>query len=621
MLRSISRLPTWLLRLFDITAIVLSGILALAMRMDGVLPELYLRNWMLAVLASLPVTLLIYRWCGMYTRLWRYASAGDLIQIAKAVSLQTATIAGMNYILSIDYPRGALVIAWLTLLALIGGIRYGMKIANERELGISSASGGEPTLVLGAGSAGQQLVRELTRHTELGFRLIGFLDDDSNKLGMSIHGLKVLGTLDDLELIAHNFGIKRIILALPSVEGGLIRKVSARGASLGLTVQTVPSLFEVVDGSVYVAPVRPVQLDDLLRRPPVQLDKTAIGDMVKGKTVLITGAGGSIGSEITRQVLSFHPSRVLLLGRGENSIYQIQEELNDRHPQHTAELIPIICDIRRRDLLEHVFATYRPQLVFHAAAHKHVPMMEMFPREALENNVFGTQNVAELAMQYQSERFVMISTDKAVAPANAMGASKRAAELIIDSLAERGTTKFMVVRFGNVLGSRGSAPLRFQRQIAAGGPVTLTDERMTRYFMTIPEAVQLVLQAGAMGQGSELFVLDMGEPVRMLDLIHDLIRLSGLEPDRDIEIKITGPRPGEKLYEELLTPEEGTIASKHEKITLVRRNSPTPEQLQALVDRLHALCAQETLTAMEVVDTVTDILDISSLSRVGRSIT
>ena len=615
MLRSISRLPTWLLRLYDFAAIVLSGILALAMRMDGTLPELYLRNWFLAVLASLPVTLFIYRWCGMYTRLWRYASAGDLIQIAKAVSLQTATVAGMNYILSIDYPRGALVIAWLTLLALIGGIRYAMKIANERELGISTASGGEPTLVLGAGSAGQQLVRELTRHTELGFRLIGFLDDDSNKLGMSIHGYKVLGTLDDLELIAHNFGIKRIILALPSVEGGLIRKVSARGASLGLTVQTVPSLFEVVEGSVYVAPVRPVQLDDLLRRPSVQLDKTAIGEMVKGKTVLITGAGGSIGSEITRQVLSFHPERVLLLGRGENSIYQILEELNDRYPQQTTELIPIICDVRRRDLLEQVFSIYRPQLVFHAAAHKHVPMMEIYPREALENNVFGTQNVAELALQYESERFVMISTDKAVAPANAMGASKRAAELIIDSLAEHGTTKFMVVRFGNVLGSRGSAPLRFQRQIAAGGPVTLTDERMTRYFMTIPEAVQLVLQAGAMGQGSELFILDMGEPVKMLDLIHDLIRLSGLEPNRDIEIKITGSRPGEKLYEELLTPEEGTIASKHEKITVVRRNSPSPDQLQALIDRLHALCMQDTLTSSEVVSTVTDVLNIISTSR------
>jgi len=615
MLRSISRLPTWLLRLYDFAAIVLSGILALAMRMDGTLPELYLRNWFLAVLASLPVTLFIYRWCGMYTRLWRYASAGDLIQIAKAVSLQTATVAGMNYILSIDYPRGALVIAWLTLLALIGGIRYAMKIANERELGISTASGGEPTLVLGAGSAGQQLVRELTRHTELGFRLIGFLDDDSNKLGMSIHGYKVLGTLDDLELIAHNFGIKRIILALPSVEGGLIRKVSARGASLGLTVQTVPSLFEVVEGSVYVAPVRPVQLDDLLRRPSVQLDKTAIGEMVKGKTVLITGAGGSIGSEITRQVLSFHPERVLLLGRGENSIYQILEELNDRYPQQTTELIPIICDVRRRDLLEQVFSIYRPQLVFHAAAHKHVPMMEIYPREALENNVFGTQNVAELALQYESERFVMISTDKAVAPANAMGASKRAAELIIDSLAEHGTTKFMVVRFGNVLGSRGSAPLRFQRQIAAGGPVTLTDERMTRYFMTIPEAVQLVLQAGAMGQGSELFILDMGEPVKMLDLIHDLIRLSGLEPNRDIEIKITGSRPGEKLYEELLTPEEGTIASKHEKITVVRRNSPSPDQLQALIDRLHALCMQDTLTSSEVVSTVTDVLNIISISR------
>ncbi|MCL2497638.1 MAG: polysaccharide biosynthesis protein [Symbiobacteriaceae bacterium] len=595
---------TWFLRIFDALAALVSGVLALAMRLDGQLPAPFLQAWLLAAVATIPILYLIFRWFGMYSRMWRYASVGDLIQVVKAVSCHAAAISGAIFLSGNPYPRGALIMAWLTLLALVGGIRVILRMASDRELGHTLGRGGEPTLILGAGSAGQQLTRELSRHSEMPYHIIGFLDDDPEKLGKSIQGYKVLGTSDDLELIVHNFGITRLVLAVPSGAGSLIRQVSLRGRNLGLTVQTVPSIFEVLSGNVAVSQVRPVQLEDLLRRPPVRLDHSAILEMAQGKTVLITGAGGSIGSEICRQMLNLNPQRLLLLGRGENSIYQITEELNDNPKSALIALEPIICDVRDRSSLERVFRTWRPELVFHAAAHKHVPLMESFPWEAIANNVFGTKNTAELAKEYCAERFVLISTDKAVAPENAMGASKRAAELVVDSLAHAGSTRFMVVRFGNVLGSRGSAPLRFQRQIAAGGPVTITDERMTRYFMTIPEAVQLVLQAGAMGEGGELFILDMGEPVKMLDLIHDLIRLSGLEPEKDIAITVIGPRPGDKLYEELLTPEEGYLASKHEKITVAQSRPLSPGKLETMLQELQELATLATLTPQQVIEVV-----------------
>ena len=604
----VSRLPIWFLACFDVFSLVIAGVVALMMRLDGQLPVEYVQSWLLAATCCLPIAYFIFRWHGMYTRIWRYASAGDLIQIAKASAFLAASMAGAIYLLGLNFPRGALIMAWLIMLALLGGIRYSIKIVNERELGLShiTNASGDPTLVLGAGSAGQQLVREIIRHPELGYRVIGFLDDDPSKLDMTIHGHKVIGTIDDLELLAANYGIKRVVLALPSAAGVRIRNVSLRAQNLGLNVQTVPSLSEVVGGKVSVTRIRPVQLDDLLRRPPVTLDSSAIENMVKGKVVLITGAGGSIGSEISRQVWQLEPKQILLLGRGENSIYQIWEELKSRDANRAQGVIPIICDIRNRANMERVFMKYHPDLVFHAAAHKHVPLMEYFPAEAIDNNVFGTKNVAELALAYKAERFVMISTDKAVNAANAMGASKRAAELVVDSLRDKGNTRFMIVRFGNVLGSRGSAPLRFQQQIAEGGPVTLTDERMVRYFMTIPEAVQLVLQAGSMGSGGELFILDMGEPVKMIDMIHDLIRLSGLEPDKDIKIVITGSRPGETLYEELMTPEEGVEASTHEKITIAKRSHITEAQLTQLLDNLRSLLHESEIEPLQLLTAVAE---------------
>ena len=412
------------------------------------------------------------------------------------------------------------------------------------------------------------LLREMYNHQN-NRRVIGFVDDDTKKRGQIFAGIPILGTRQNLSEIVDDYRVQEIFIAMPSVKGKAMREIVNDCKATGVEIKTLPGVYELIDGTVHVSQLRPVAIDDLLGRDTVVLDDAAVQAFLKDKVLLVTGAGGSIGSEICRQAARMHPQKLLLLGKGENSIYEISRELRSSYP--ALKTVPIIADVRDQDRIHEIMRIFQPQVVVHAAAHKHVPLMEYQPMEAVRNNVLGTKVVAEEAAIAGVEKFIMISTDKAVNPTSVMGCTKRVAEMFVQSMNAVGSqTRYVAVRFGNVLGSRGSVIPLFKKQIAAGGPVTVTDPEMKRYFMTIPEASQLVLQAGAMAQGGEVFVLDMGEQVKIVDLARDLISLSGLQPGRDIQIEYTGLRPGEKLYEELLSAEDGTDATVHDKIFTAR---------------------------------------------------
>lgn len=500
----------------------------------------------------------------MYRRMWQYASIGEILELIKAIVvamvlsyLATWFLYGERVPLSIGSRTMEL------MLLLMGGsrfiwrlIRVNRSVKNELTSNL---------LVVGAGDCGALIAKEImTSKSFKGSQLVGFVDDDPNKRHMQVVGFPVLGTRADIETIVHNRNIHDIVIAMPSAKRADISDIINICKVTGATVKIIPAINDFISGKLAVQTLRDVEVEDLLGREPVKIDMPGVMGYVTDKIVLVTGAGGSIGSELSRQIATFHPTKLLLLGHGENSIYTVEMELRNKFPQ--VELETIIADVQDRNRIDDVFQMFKPQVVFHAAAHKHVPLMERNPSEAIKNNVFGTRNVADAADKHQAERFVMISSDKAVNPTSIMGATKRIAEMYIQSINVTSRTQFVAVRFGNVLGSRGSVIPRFKEQIAAGGPVTVTHPEMVRYFMTIPEAVQLVIQAGAFAQGGEIFILDMGKPVRILDLAKDLIRLSGLEPDVDISIRFSGLREGEKLYEELLTESEATTATQHERI-------------------------------------------------------
>jgi FlaA1/EpsC-like NDP-sugar epimerase len=433
------------------------------------------------------------------------------------------------------------------------------------------------------------VVRELHNHPSLGFEPVGFVDDDPRKKGLYLLDVPILGDRHDIPRLVKELRVDEIIIAMPSVPGRVVRELVEIAKTTGARLKTVPGIYELINGRVSVNQIREVQVEDLLGREPVQLDLEEIASYLTGRVVLVTGAGGSIGSELCRQIARFRPACLVMLDHSENNLFEIESELLERcrGVDAPAEL----ADVRDQAKVEQIFEKYRPQVVFHAAAHKHVPMMERCPEQAVANNVLGTYITAGTALRFQSEIFVLVSTDKAVRPRSVMGATKRAAELVIQYLNEKSRqgnlrTRFAAVRFGNVLGSRGSVIPIFKRQIARGGPVTVTHPEMVRYFMTIPEAVQLIIQAGALARGGEIFVLDMGEPVKILDLARDLIRLSGLVPDRDIEIKITGIRPGEKLKEELFTPQEERTATKNSRIFIARNGDCDPGLAATLLEHL-----------------------------------
>ena len=501
----------------------------------------------------------------LYTRIWRYAGMREMVAVLIATTLGAGLFYTGMYVFDKSLPRSIYLISWILSTGVIGigrmvlhyiAMRYGGKQSTDADM--------VNTLIIGAGDAGATIAREIERYHKRSRKVIGFIDDDESKFNRLMGGVRILGNRHDIPSIVKENKVKEIIIAMPSVTRNEIRNIMEICSPLKCKVNTLPGMYQLLDDEVLVSHLHPVSIEDLLERDEVRLDMDIVEHYIRDKVVLVTGAGGSIGSEICRQIMRVGPKQLLLLGHGENSIYLINQELKNIYKD--GPIIPIIADIRDKQQLDQIFTQYNPQVVFHAAAHKHVPLMEIQPMAAVLNNIYGTRNVADVAGRHGVERFVMISTDKAVNPTSVMGATKRVAEKVIISMNDTYDTKYITVRFGNVLGSRGSVIPLFKKQIEAGGPVTVTDPEMTRYFMTIPEASQLVLQAGAMGKGGEVFLLDMGEPVKIIDLARNMIRLSGLEPDKDIHIKITGLRPGEKKYEELLTSEEGTNRTNHTKI-------------------------------------------------------
>lgn len=544
--------------LADLILVVVSVLGSYVLRLElGAAFTFYLPSayWMIG--SALVIKPLIYYYFRLYRRMWIYASVQELKLIIAAVSaasvvLSAVMVSFFNLGVFTGFPRSVLIIDWLVSLILVGGLRFTIRLLSES---VTQQSAGSPdgkskkSLIIGAGDAGALVVRELQKNPQISLVPIGFLDDNPVKFKQQIYGIPVIGKITDLAKVLDNRRVDEVIIAIPSAPGKIIRMVTDVCRLKGVHFRTMPGIYELLGGKVNVNRLREVDITDLLRREPTRTMDEQVGRTIKDRVVLVTGAGGSIGSELCRQIARWNPSELVLLGHGENSIFEAYLELQDRFP--TLTLSPVIADIRDKERMESVFSSFHPQVVFHAAAHKHVPLMETNIEEAVTNNIEGTRNLVQTAVKFEIERLVMISTDKAIRPANVMGATKRLAEMTVLDAADTYERDFCVVRFGNVLGSRGSVVPLFKRQIARGGPVTITHPDMKRYFMTIPEAVNLVLQAASMGLGGETYVLNMGEQVRILDLAEDLIRLSGLEPGRDIEIVFTGIRPGEKLSEDL----------------------------------------------------------------------
>ena len=525
----------------------------------------------------------------LYKRVWQYASVGEMLLIFKAVTISM----GLSYIVTLILPKlhvplAIVVNSYLLVLLGVGASRFAVRLAKDY-LVKQDLSGLKKTLIIGAGSCGVIVARELKSNVNSNLVAIGFIDDDPLKLNQSVVGLPVLGNRSHIQEIVTKHKVTEIIIALPSVSRKEISEIISICKRTTTDMKIIPHINDLLEGKISMKSLRNVEVEDLLGRDPVVLESDGIREYVEDKIVLVTGAGGSIGSELCRQLISFKPGKLLLLGHGENSIYQIHRELSSKG----IKLVPIIADVQDRTRMEDVFRKFKPQVVFHAAAHKHVPLMEENPSEAIKNNVFGTRNVADLADRYEAQKFVLVSTDKAVNPTSIMGTTKRIAEMYIQCLAKQSKTSFSAVRFGNVLGSRGSVIPLFKEQIAKGGPVTVTHPEMIRYFMTIPEASRLVLQAGAYATGGEIFILDMGEPVRIADLAHDLIKLSGLEPNVDIMIEYTGIRTGEKLYEELLMNEEGMTDTKHKRIFIGKPANFDREDIELELRRLERILGQD----------------------------
>ena len=588
------------LKLILIDAIILSvvPIIALLLRFEGIIPTQEFQTFRTCLPWMVLISLAIFYFYGMYHRIWHYARLRDLIAIIGAATLSQATIFIITVMADIPVPRSVIILTWFLSIGAIGASRLMFKV--NLDLVTESKGNKDNLLIVGVGDAGAMLVRELEQNAAATTNIIGFVDDDEKKRNGRLAGFPILGNVNELPQVVKTNKVDEIVIAIPSADGDTIRHIDTQCRKTGAKVRIMPGIYEMVNDGVSMGKMREIRLEDLLRREPIHLDFAKITNYIAGKTVLITGAGGSIGSEISRQISRVGAREIILLGRGENSIYEIHQELKRKFPDQTYHTV--IANITDKERMARIFQRFQPQVVFHAAAHKHVPLMEIQPDEAIRNNVFGTKNVAELADANHAEIFVLISTDKAVNPTSVMGATKRTAELVLQEINQHSNTKFVTVRFGNVLGSRGSVVPLFERQIAAGGPITVTHKDMTRFFMTIPEAVQLVLQAGSQAEGGEVFLFDMGKPVKIKDMAEDLIRLHGLTPDKDIKIVYTGLRPGEKLYEELLTSEEGTTSTKHKKIFKAQiqplDESDLQQSLQALEETTDKQVILQTLKHM-----------------------
>ncbi|WP_394238269.1 polysaccharide biosynthesis protein [Niallia oryzisoli] len=521
----------------------------------------------------------VYR---LYQKAWEYASVGELIAVVKAVTFSIAMTAIVQMVGYQNVYVRVLGLTWMLHVLLIGGSRFSWRVFRDHY--IAPNPNRKRTLIVGAGSAGTMVARQLLKNDHADLYPVAFVDDAPIKHKLQIFGIEVKGSTKDIVRVVHEGKIDNIVIAIPSLTKQEMKRIYEECAKTTAKTKILPLIEDLVTGKVSVSQIRDVQVEDLLGREPIELDMNSISDKLTGKTVLVTGAGGSIGSEICRQIARFSPEKLLLLGHGENSIYLIDMELKKKFAQEF-EIVPIIADVQDRERVFDVMREYQPDVVYHAAAHKHVPLMEYNPAEAVKNNIFGTRNVAEAADAFGVKNFVLVSTDKAVNPPNVMGATKRFAEMVIQNLAKESKTKFVAVRFGNVLGSRGSVIPLFKKQIEAGGPVTVTHPDMTRYFMTIPEASRLVIQAGALARGGEVFVLDMGEPVKIVDLARNLITLSGYSIE-EIGIKYSGLRPGEKMYEELLNENEVQKKQVFPKILIGKADPMGKRELYSVIEAL-----------------------------------
>ena len=579
--------PRTLLAFFhDLLAAALAWCFAYLLRFNFDLPAVFAHEMWRTLIWVVPLQGAVFWGFGLYRGLWRYASVADLRRILLAVLAAAALVPFILWMFRVNavVPRSVSVASPLLLLLMMGGSRFAYRMWKEYGLYRNIKLQGEPVLVLGAGDAAIGLSRELARSHE--WRLVGFLDDNPAMHGLMLNGIKVLGEIGALAQWAERLNVSQAIIAMPNASHQERKRAIDLCAQAGVKVLTVPSFDDLISGRVAISQLRAVELDDLLGRDPVQLDDAGLHALLTGKTVMVTGAGGSIGSELCRQIARFKPQKLLLYEQSEFALYLIEQELQVSQPELACEFL--IGDVRDARRLDEVMAQHRPAVIFHAAAYKHVPLMEQRNSwQAVRNNVQGTMCVARAAQDHGVSKFVLISTDKAVNPTNVMGATKRLAEMVCQGLqlpasGQNGNTRFVMVRFGNVLGSNGSVIPKFREQIAKGGPITVTHPEITRYFMSIPEAAQLVLQAGLMGNGGEIFVLDMGEPVKIADLARELIRLSGLSED-DIKIEYTGLRPGEKLYEELLADSERTLPTQHPKLRIAQSRPVQAEWLKQML--------------------------------------
>jgi len=576
----------WLAFAHDLTWVPVALFAAYWLRFNmGDIPPDYVHSLVRCTMVALPVQAAVFWFFGLYRGIWRYASLPDLQRILKAVVigavLTFALIIVWQRLASV--PRSVLLLYPLVLAIGLAGPRLLYRWFKDRRLDLA---GGERqrALIIGAGRAGELLVRDLLKGGP--YEPVGFLDDDKRKHGQEIHGVPVIGPIDELEKVLRRFDVEIALLAVPSVSKKIIQTAVLTCQQAGIACRTLPSVADLAGGKVEISSLRKVEIEDLLGRDVVTMHNPVAESLINGRCVLVTGAGGSIGSELCRQIAANNPSSLLLLDHGEYNLYRIDQELTSQ-----CRIEAILADIRDEDRMRWVFETYTPEIVFNAAAYKHVPLVESNPVEGVKVNILGTCRLADIAVEFGVRKFVQVSTDKAVNPTNVMGASKRAAEIYCQNLDKRSeSTAFITTRFGNVLGSAGSVVPLFRRQIEAGGPVTITHPEITRYFMTIPEAVSLILQAGSMGEGGEIFVLDMGEPVKIVDLANQMIRLSGLEPGQDIEIKFIGLRPGEKLYEELFHDAESLVGTSHPKLMLSASREVEWAEIQSLLANLGDAC-------------------------------
>jgi FlaA1/EpsC-like NDP-sugar epimerase len=627
------KLNFWIVLGVDILLLTAAHLLAYVIRFDGVVPQAQRANISSVLIFLLPAKLVLFHLFGLYRGMWRYTSLADLLSILKAcVVAGFITLGGILLLNRFEgFSRSVFVLDALLTFLFIAGFRISLRLSCQSVFCLpffgedtSKRQRRKRLLIIGAGDAAEKVTREINDNKALPYKVVGFLDDHSGKIGQQIHGISVLGPIADITEYVFKTKAHEVLIAIPSASRDQMQRIVELCRVCEIPFKTLPGLGELISDRVSIKTIRDVSYKDLLGRPPVRLELEQIGEILAGKTVLVTGAGGSIGSELCRQIFRFQPSTLILMDASEQNLYQVEMEL--LHEYGFKNYVAVLGKVQDKDLLVSLFSHYRPTVVFHAAAYKHVPMVEGNPWEGVYNNIFASKRLMEVSARHGVERFILISTDKAVRPTNVMGATKRMTEILMQGFCEQGKgsaagTRFMAVRFGNVLGSSGSVIPLFRRQIELGGPVTVTHPDMTRYFMSIEEASQLILQAATMGEGGEIFILEMGTPVRIGQMARDLIKLCGKEPDTEIEIRYTGLRPGEKMYEELITEGEGIVSTGHEKIMVLRGNGASLEDLHGSLENLKQLAATHDAEGIkaELCKVIPEYISQASVSVLPRS--